>query len=171
MGLTQSQFADFMRQVYVAFPNVYQALKFGVDQQATEAVWFAALSQFTAQELRGVLMEWIHAKEVPFKANEIGFLQNIIRSRIFFQRDQVARLKAAQQEASSVERRRKDYRPIGGLHDLYMIGLRANDLLNAGQMSESQWLRVRDNLVEQAGRSDLTKIVDPIDDILRARVA
>lgn len=164
--LDRNQFEAFIESVFVAFPNVYQTLKFGVDLEATKNVWFAALKQFDAEELRAVLNEWIHSRDVPFKANEIGFLQNIIRARIYFQRDQIAKMKRSQEEFAKIEQRKKSYERIPVCERLYDIGLRANQLVESGRMSEEEWRLVCQDLSEQAGRSDLSQVVDPIEKII-----
>ncbi len=131
--IDRSQFDGFMQSVYTAFPNVYQTLRFGVDLEATETVWYNALKAFAIEELRAVLNEWIHSRDVPFKANEIGFLQNIIRARIYFQRDQIAKIKRSQEDAQKTTKRRESYRPIAGLGEIYAIGKKQTQWSTKGE--------------------------------------
>lgn len=167
--VTQEQFGDFVRRLYCAFPSIMEYNRFNsLDVEVTHAVWFEQLHKFEISELNAVLADWVRASSEPFTTGQRGMIGILIRAKILGHRDRLAKIKRDQEEAAKFERgksRRAGYRGVG-LEKLFDIGRRASKLLERGEITESQWEEIRDDLAKQAGYSGNFDLVDPIDRIM-----
>lgn len=99
--MTDQEFSQFARQLFVQYPSLYEWLhRNSPDPAATQGVWREQLRSYSAVECANVLAGWQAANDVPFQAYERDKVAMVVRATVDKSRD-ADRKRIEQDERSS----------------------------------------------------------------------
>lgn len=159
--MTNAEFNIWAKRLFVCFPSLKDWLDQTSDPVETQKVWRKCLEPYTLDECMTVVEEWSTGVREPFAAYERDHVHLRVRSRIAQERDR------RQRRSESVESH-KPYRVkrqagcgtaqigLGSNFDCNMVaatkeGAEVHRKFIDGELSESDWLDKRDEILRRYG--------------------
>jgi hypothetical protein len=131
--VTDSEFSQFAKRLFVSFPGLWEWLQSNSpDPKATQEVWRETLRPYTFIECLDVLEAWTTGKLKPFEAYERDKVHLIIRSIASRNRDQRAKKEFARNEAKVIKN--KTAFDVPGVLEAYKKGREVYEAYKKGEI-------------------------------------